>query len=267
MITAKLKDLQYYISNKRKFNRKYNYIWKKIAGPEYLGLCSYMFQTFYDEWKKQHPNEKPLCQDFANYYFSHTNYSDEGSIKLPDSIHYGRTVAQLYRLAKHFKSTCNDKTITIDEFYDDVVNHAIVETFNGQMREVMLKEIFEKFGYIVERLNGKWDKEFGVDSLIRDKEGKIIDYIQCKPISTFMGQKNNSLIEDRKFFYNKEEAKKKECERLNYPYFPTRFILYDDKYPDKWCCIGDKKSFFLEDLCDKQGLPLHKKEDFGYFSE
>lgn len=268
MISAKLKDLQYYRSNKRKFNRKYNYIWKKIAGPEYLGLCSYIFQTFYYEWNNQHPKEKPTCQDFANYYFSHVNHGDdETSVKLPNSTHYGRTVAQLYRLAEHFKTMCNDDKITIEEFYDDVVNHGIVETFNGQMREIMVKERYEKFGYTVEPLNGTWDKDFGVDSLIRNSDGEIVDYIQCKPVSTFLGTKNESLIADRKLFYNKEEAKKKECKRLGYPYLPTRFILYNDRYPDKWCCIGDKKSFLLEDLCDKQGMPLHEKNDFEYFSQ
>lgn len=266
MISAKLKDPQYYMSNKRKFNRKYNHIWKKIAGPEYLGLCSYMFQNFYDEWKKHHPNEKPSCQDFANYYFSHTNYEIGKDVRQPNSIYYGRTVAQVYALAEHFKNMCKDDVIGIDEFYDDVVNHAIVETFNGQMREIMLKERYENFGYTVEHLNGVWDKDFGVDSLIKNKIGEIVEYIQCKPLSTFMGTKNTSLIEDRKYFYNKEKSKKKECERLGYPYFPTRFILYDDRYPGQWCCIGNKKSFLLEELCDKQGMPLHESKDFEYFS-
>ena len=75
-----LKDLSYYEQNKRKFNKLYNRYWKKIAGPNYIGLCSYLFQKFYDEWKRMHKDINPSVHDFAEYYISHINpvKSDSG---------------------------------------------------------------------------------------------------------------------------------------------------------------------------------------------
>ena len=266
MVSDTLKSLEYYRENKKKFNKKYNFKWKQIAGPDYLGSCSYLFQEFYKEWKTYHPNELPSCNDFGRYYFSHTNPDNKpNEIKHPESVKYGRSLNELIVLARHYKDICGDNTISFEEYFDDVVNHAIVETFDGQMREVRLKEKYEQYGFIVDHLNGKWDKDYGVDSVIRNKNGFILEYIQCKPITTFLGKYNKSLVEDRKMFFLKEKEKKKECKRLDYPYYPTRFILYNEEYPDKWCGLDGKKSFLLEELCDNDGMPLHEKEDFEYF--
>lgn len=266
MISDTLKSLDYYRENKRKFNKRYNYKWKAIAGPDYLGSCSYLFQTFYKEWKVNHSTEYPKTNDFARYYFSHVNIDDDtDGIKRPNSVKYGRSVDQLLNLAKFYRDSCGNYDIPLEEYFDDVVNHAIVETYNGQMREIRLKDRYESRGFIVESLNGKWDKDFGVDSIIKNKSGVILEYIQCKPVTTFLGSTNKSLIEDRKMFYKKEKDKKKECEKLGYPYYPTKFILYNERYPDKWCSIKGKKSFLLEDLCDKDGLPRHSVNDFEYF--
>lgn len=263
MISDQLKDIKYYQQNKKKFNRQYNSIWKKIAGPLYIGLCSYIFQTFYKEWKKSH-SEYPTPKDFAIYYFSHVNPDDrENRLRKEGSRYYGRNVDQLTELAKFYMESCQNYDITLEEYFDDIVNHAIIETYYGQMREIKLTDTYNKHGFDVEHTNGYWDKDLGVDMIIR-KNGKILDYIQCKPITTFLGNTNASLVEDRKNFYHKEEDKKKECNKLGYPYYPTKFILYNEEYPDKWCILNNKKSFHLEDLCDINGLALHSMNDFSY---
>mgnify|MGYP007038272314 CR=1 FL=1 len=64
MFSDKLKDIEYYYNNKKKFNKLYNKVWKRIAGPKYIGLCSYLFQKFFEEWKKTN-TDNPTIYDFA----------------------------------------------------------------------------------------------------------------------------------------------------------------------------------------------------------
>lgn len=252
MINDKLKSIDYYEKNKRKFNKNYNDIWKKIAGWSYIGKCSYLFQMFYKEWKKDGHTEDPTPNDFAKYYFSHTNPNDDEGLRKEKSQEYGRSVEDLKKLAEHYQKACNNYNIPLEEYFDDIVNHAIVETTSGQLMELKLFDEYEKNGFTVEHTNNHWDKNLGVDLIIK-KDGIIRDYIQCKPISTFRGEGNNSLISDRKMFFKKELEKKKECEKENLPYTPTKFILYDKNQPGKWCYIGKRRGFLLEELCDRNG--------------
>ena len=256
-ISDVLKPIDYYSDNKRKFNRVHNREWKRIAGPEYVGLCSYLFQAFYKEWSTTH-KEYPTHSDFFFYYLSHASEDNH------PSKYNGRTIGQLTELSKKYLEMCNDKSLTLEECFDDIINHVIIETFNGQMREILLCDEYERNGYSVQRTNGHWDKDLGVDLIIRNKSGKIVDYVQCKPLSTFLGDKNTSLVEDRRMFYRKEEDKKNECKRDNLPYYRTKFILYDEKHPGKWCKRGEKRSFYLEELCDREGLTKVRLTDFQY---
>ena len=262
MISDVLKSPEYYLKNKKKFNREYNWKWKKIAGPDYTGSCSYLFQDFYKGWKEQHPNEYPTHTDFARYYFSHVNmHTQYTGLCKPDCHHYGRSVKQIFLLADRYKELCNDESIMVEQYFDDIVNHVIIETYNGQMREIRLVDEYIRHGFNVEQTSDHWDKNLGVDLIIR-KGDVIVDYIQCKPLTTFLGNRNESLIRDRVVFYEKEREKKKECEELDYPYYPTKFILYNEEYPDKWCTLNGKKSFLLEELCTNEGVAIHK---FGEF--
>lgn len=262
MINEELKSLEHYNINKRKFNKKYNLIWKGMAGWDYLGKCSYLFQEFYKEWKTEH-NEDPTPSDFAKYYFSHTNPNDNEGIMKENSQDYGRSVEDLKALAEHYQKECNNYDIPLEDYFDDVVNHAIVETTLGQLREIKLFEEYENKGFTVEHTSDHWDKNLGVDLIIK-KDGIIKDYIQCKPISTFRGNSNGSLVDDRKMFFKKELDKKKECEQLNMPYYPTKFILYDSRKPGKWCYIGEKRGFLLEELCDKNGHTIMEVDKVQY---
>lgn len=264
MLGYTLKDISYYERNKRKFNKLYNNQWKKIAGPNYIGLCSFLFQKFYDTWKKKNHGIIPTINDFANFYFSYTNPIKNDKIMREDSRYYGRSIDELYNLAVEYQKMCNDFTIPIECYLDDIVNHAIIETYNGQMMEIALINEYEKKGFKACHTYGKWDKDLGVDFIIKDKNGKICDYIQCKPITTFIKTSNKSLIDDRIRFFHKETDKKKECEQLGWPYYPTKFIMYNTRYPNKWASIKGKRGFLLEELIDANGNNKFDINDFTY---
>lgn len=253
MINSHLKPLSHYSKNKVKFNKSYNYKWKKIAGPKYIGLCSFLFQDFYKKWKET-KDTMPSVHDFANYYLNNTNPVHSNKLERDDSIFYGRSVEELYNLSIYYQKLCNNFDIPIEDYFDDIINHAIIETYNGQIREVKLIEEYEKRGFTAEHTSGYWDRYLGVDFIIK-KNGIIRDYIQCKPLSTFSPNANKSCIDDRVGFFHKEDMKKKECEKKGLPYYPTKFILYN-QYKNDWVSINGKRGFLLEELIDRQGNTL-----------
>lgn len=266
MITDELKSVGYYQNNKKLFNEKYNKIWRSIAGSKYIGNCSFLFQEFYKEWKANHKEEKPAYNDFFRFYLSHVNRNTSypNDAEKPDCTEYGRSIADLVKLAEHYMGLCNDWNISLDKYFDDIVNHAIIETFDGQCREAKVREVYIQNGFTIERTNKHWDASLGVDLIVRNKKNEICEYVQVKPLSTFLGDTNESLLEDRKYFFRKEEEKKIECEKNNLPYFKTKFILYNKRYPEKWCSLNGKKGFYLDELCNEDGTAKHKIEEFSY---
>jgi hypothetical protein len=265
MISDQLKDISYYNANKKKFNRNYNTIWKGIAGPKYIGLCSYLFQQFYKKWELKHNvlEEMPTMEEFAHFYFTYTNPIKSKRIKRDDSMYYGRSVDELTRLAQVYMERINNEKIGLEQCFDDIVCHAIVETFTGQIREVLIIREYEENGYKAEHTYGKWDKDLGVDFIIR-KDDEIKGYIQIKPHTTFASTKNRSLIEDRIEFFHKEEMKKEECLKNDMPYYPTKIIIYNNEVPGKWCSKNGKRGFYLEELIDRSGRALIDINNFDY---
>lgn len=257
----KLKPISYYKKNKKFFNEKYNEEWKKISGRPYVGCASYLFQNFLDEWKSTKEG-KPTVDDFAEYYFSHANPIKSDEICRNDLENYGRSEEELWLLAKYYQKICNNYEIPLERFFDDIICHTIVETFTGQIWEKTLIFEYKKLGFTVKQTNGTWDAKYGVDIIVKNR-GRIIDYVQCKPISTFLGnsERQKSLIEDRKNFYNKEKLKKEECIRCGFPYLPTKFVLYDES-KNSWCSLPGRRGLYLEELADTNGMALHKSSDF-----
>lgn len=257
----KFKDKTYYSENKKFFNEKYNVQWKSIAGTPYIGSCSLLFHDFYDKWTKSHTDE-PAYEDFFYYYLASADIKDTDN-NGRGSINHGRSLAQLIKLAELYRKKCNDNSISLEYYLDNIIIHAVFETFDGQIRECLLKRVFNNKGYETKDTTKYWDADLGVDFVVL-KDGVIKGYIQCKPLSTFIGNNNQSLVEDRINFFHKEELKKRECDKHNLPYYKTKFLLYEknDDY-SVWIGLSDeKKSFYLEELCDANGMTLITRDKF-----
>ena len=257
-----IKDKDYYAKNKKFFNEKYNVQWKTIAGTKYIGCCSLLFHNFYDKWMKNH-TEEPTYEDFLYYYMASADVKDIDNEERIGSQNHGRTLLQLIKLAELYRKKCGDDTIPLEYYLDNIVIHAVFETFDGQIRECLLKHIFNKLGYETRNTKKYWDANLGVDFVVM-KDGVVSGYIQCKPLSTFVGNDNKSLVEDRINFYHKEELKKRECEKHKLPYYRTKFILYNqnDDY-NTWRGLSEsKKSFYLEELCNTNGITTIEKDKF-----
>lgn len=254
MSTLRLKDKEYYNSNKKTFNTKYNKIWKQIAGRPFLGSCSYLFRKY-----------KPTSyQDFFDKYVNDSDTYGYDSITCRGSEHHGRSIEQLNRLAELYHKRCNDKDITVDMCFDDIVNHAIIETYDGHQAELIVMKAIDSTGkYYTEPCEDDIDARYGVDIIVKNKEnGKISNLLQIKPITTFLGTYNSSLIEDRKNFFNKQN------ELNDYMYNIGRgdeirnieFMCYDKQHYDRtkeilFLTENGRMRFNLSELCDLNGMP------------
>lgn len=253
MENIKLKTLWYYKKNKKYFNKKHNKIWKRIAGPEYIGFCSFLFQKFYSEVIN---TSSINVEDFFLFYINYTNPIKKDILKRDDSKYYGRSITELQKLAELYYNLCNDNTITIEQCFDDIINHVIIETYFGQIREFELIKYFTNKGFSIIHTNGYWDRDLGVDFILK-KDNKIVDYIQCKPKTAFSPNANQSCVQDRILFFKKESLKKEVCLKNNIPYFKTKFILYNSN-TNKFCKNYNRDDIFflLHELIDKNGKTI-----------
>lgn len=257
MFSSELKSREYYEKNKEKFNAKCNEQYKVINGRKFVGDNSWLFKHL----------QPKNYQDFFNKYLAFTNgpslnpdrnYTKWGLMK---DEHYGRTLDDLITIAKFYKSLCPHVDYPLEEFFDDIVNHIIIETFDGHQAEIELRDILVKNGFEVKEIDGDLDAKCGVDLSIT-KNGKT-NYIQVKPLTTFLGNSNESLKKDRKNFFDKQRKLNNYLGEDN----EIIYMMYDRNHMIKtrevlWFYKGDKVKFKLNELTDINGNALNKFSDF-----
>lgn len=255
-----LKDKNYYETLKNKIGSKYGIIWKEIAGRYFVGNCSFLYKKL-----------KPI--DYQDFFTKYINYVQPNETKsLKKSQYYGRSINDLLKLSIEYKKRANDYEFTVEDFFDDIVNHVIIETFDGHAIEDYILRILEGKGYTVNNEDGNMDARLGVDLTVRWKN-KLLSYLQIKPITTFIGNNNLSLKRDRANFFEKQkELDAFVIEQQNkgntlYCIKPIEYMLYDKSLYDKESKIlfyykNDKVRFILDELCDKDGNSLINLHDF-----
>ena len=255
-MSIKLKERSYYEELKSKIGKKHCTVWRSISGRPYVGNCSYLYSVLKPE----------SYQDFLDKYIKFVNPNEVSLSKLKKNEFYGRSIEDLERLAKHYQKLANDDNFTLEEYFDDIICHVIIETFDGHKAEKELINILTEHGFEVEETEGVMDAEFGVDLIVK-KNGNIKEYIQVKPISTFV-RSNPSLIADRGNFFLKQ-YKLNEFTK-NHPIFITKdiiFMMYDYQHLIKtgevlWFYKDGKVKFKLNELCQTNGQTLVGIEDF-----
>lgn len=252
-----LKSVEYY-QNLKKRLAKYNQIYKdNIAPKPYVGDNSKLYAKL-----------KPISyQDFFDKYTTYLPTPNYIPKNLKGDKEYGRSIEHLQMLAGRYKELVNDDTFTLEEFFDDIICHVIIETFDGHKPEKELVKILSEKGYDVEETSGVMDSEYGVDLIVK-KDGVVKEYIQVKPISTFLGNKNISLKNDRANFFNKQYLLDEFVKQ--HPHLPKRdiiFMIYDYNHLHntgevRWCYKDGKVKFKLNELCLTNGETKVKFSDF-----
>lgn len=263
MIDYSIKSKEYYAKLKRKFNRKYNLIYKTNYSPRpIIGECSYLYKKYnpssYEDFFAKYTN------DFNDNYSFETHKGD---------YRCGRSIEQLTNLAECYFNDIKKKEpkskVTVQECFDDLVNHIIIETFDGRYIERFFVDMIRQSSddFIVEQCTGDLDTLIGIDILVKKRSDKnYVRYLQIKPHTFFANTYNKSLINDRKNTFHKENLLREKIDRNGL----MEFIIYnrDSYYKDNEILIatkGKKTKFKLLDIIDENGYPKFDIiKDFTY---
>lgn len=262
-IDCSFKEKEYYENLKKKFNKKYNKIYKENFAPKpNIGDCSYLYKFL-----------RPTSpKDFFEKYISY--YNDEFSFKThKGNDKCGRSREQLKYLAECYYNDIKKKfpkaNVTIQDCLDNLIVHIIIETYDGHGVERYFVNFIRGWSkhYIVEECDGKYDSELGIDFIIRrDDDANFVRYMQVKPNSFFYYTiKHKALIDDRKNAFLKE-LKLNEIDENGI----IEYLIYDkDEYSKsktvKIATREGKKAFRLSDIVDTNGQPKFDiKKDFKY---
>ena len=244
--TVKIKSLDYYNQNKQIFNRNYNSITKKYVSRNRIGSCSYLFLKY----------QPTSYQDFADKYFADYDDSSFNNETCVGDKHRGRSLEQMNKIAHMYYAEINDPEITTVQCFDDLINHVIIETFDGHQAELYLCNIVNKHGeYEINTGVDDLDTVCGVDLIIHKRGTNHTRYIQVKPNTTFMGNKNISLRADRVNFFEKEKKLQNYLKdnNVHIEYMIYYKDEYDFKKKFKFLKINGKFRHRLEDLCNPDG--------------
>lgn len=257
-----LKSKEHYESNKAKFNKSFNFITKKYLGRPRVGSCS----TLYEQLRPS------SYQDFMDKYLESGKESGFDRHEMKGREDKGRTMEELEIIAHAYHDDLRRYGISYEECLDDLINHIILETFDGHDIERHLIRLLERNkGYVICGADGDLDAEMGVDIVIRNASDKHVShFMQVKPISTFMGNSNQSLKADRVNFYKKQEKLDSFMIGRGMEPLPIEYIIYDRtthmKNGEKLFLRNPKGGFrhLLSDLCDIDGTSKLKYTDLSW---
>lgn len=256
MNSIKLKSISYYNKNKNDLgifgDQWKNYSWRRV-----IGNCSYLHKIL---------NPKDF-QDFMDKYVESGEGNDFDIETLRGDDTRGRTIEQLKAIANaYFQDSIKKNPIAEDfgyeRFFDDVINHVIIETMIGKTIENALSDkIRQKTDkYEIIETYGKFDALFGIDLVLKDKKTRrMVNFFQIKPVSFFTSNRWDTK-KDRINHFRKEREFKQYLSSINSDeYKPVEYVVYDKRYfmetngLIRLLKINNKTRLLLEDLCDSKG--------------
>ena len=237
------KGVEHYRNLKRRFNQNdvntsYNRTYKL---PEYIGYCMRIFERL-----------EPVSYEDAFEKYTNSGYDTNF-----DSLNRGRTKEELVAIAKRWMEECPDSMLSLADFYDALILHIIVETYDGDVREKQVKDSLRQAGATIESVSGDEDSRMAID--IKAELNGNTFLVQVKPVSFFVGgMTNKSLNDDRKALYKKERRAREKYGANTY----FRYLLYDSFETGEWIVNTDKNkcSFSYDELLDDFGRPKKSYE-------
>ncbi len=146
---TKFKGVEHYRNLKRRFNQNdvnnsYNKTYKL---PEYIGYCMRIFERLAPE----------------SYEDAFEKYTNSGYDTNFDSLNRGRTKEELIAIAKKWMEECPDSMLSLEDFYDGLILHIVVETYDGYVREKQVKDALKNAGATIETVTGDEDSKMAID--------------------------------------------------------------------------------------------------------
>ena len=200
--------------------------WYGMNSTDNLGCCTYLYKKY---------NYPETYEDFYNAYTKdNTNFGKES----------GRNENYLLKMSK-LLAIKDENRFEIEDYYSYIIKKLIVDTLDGSKKESEVNEIIKKKGYRTESPTLIEDLKYGIDIKVYEKN-KLIYMIQVKPNTFFKGNRNMSLINDRKKALVKER-KTKEKYNVN-----TYYVIYEKK-TGKFIKNNGKLLHHLKDLINADG--------------
>ena len=239
----KFKGVEHYKNLKRRFNQNdvnasYNKTYKL---PEYIGYCMRIFERL----------------EPTSYEDAFKKYTESGYDTNFDSLNRGRTKEEIVAIAKKWMEECPDSKLSLVDFYDAMILHIVVETYDGYLREKQVKDALKQVGADIETVSGDEDVKMAID--VKAELNGNTFLIQVKPISFFVGGMTNKPLNDDRKALSRKERRAREKYGAN-TYF--RYLLYDSFDTGEWIVNEEKGkcSFSYDELLDNFARPKKNYE-------
>ena len=164
---------------------------------------------------------------------------------------------------KYRKHICRED-LPLSLFYDIIVCHNFVETFEGCQKELEVIRVLKKSDFKQIPSTDKDDWKYGADIIV-EKNG-IIYFIQVKPIS-FLFSMNKDCIDDRRKIFN--QFIPEQIKRNNGKKIPFIWLFYDYNTKD-WVFnpLKNNFQFNIEEVLDSDNFVCSVKEEYkGVFND
>lgn len=158
----------------------------------------------------------------------------------------GRDENELEAIAKKWRDENGLYERPLVDYYDALVLHAVVETYEGYKYEQPVMDALMGAGFDAEWPDKGDDGKYAVDIIVKKHGCRI--HVQVKPLSFFTGMKDHTK-NDRVGIWDKMKAARKKFGDVIY-----RFVVYD-KQTGLWVINENEGrcSFNYGDLVDDRG--------------
>ncbi len=201
--------------------------WYGMNSTNNFGCCTYLYKKY------GYPDS---YEDFYKEYVKDTSFNDK---------EHGRNEEYIYRMA-YMLFIKDDERFNIEDYYSYIIKKLIYDTLNGCKQESKVNDLIKRKGLRTESPTINEDLKYGIDIKVYEKD-KLLYMIQVKPNTFFIGNKNQSLINDRKLALEKER-KTKEQYGVN-----TYYIIYNKTDGQFILNKGKYLSHRLGDLINNDG--------------
>ena len=246
-----IKSREHYINLKNNTHRFLDNIYKRNFAPRNkIGSCSYLYKIL-----------KPTSYaDFLNKYVNYTNGDNSATL-------YGRSLETIIEMSKsfqakaekEFKDEKNYPSMTFMDYYDLLILHIIIETYDGQRAEEYYRELYENKGFNVSIPDENDDAVMGIDFIIHGPEQT--HFIQVKP-RTF-ATSVSSTSRDRQNHFEKEKlikAKYGENSTLEFIFYEKGAGVDENDIQTYVRDENGRIRFFLSEVCHENGLTKYPRK-------
>ncbi len=207
--------------------------WYGLNTTTNFGCITYLYKNY------GCPN---TIQEFYNCYVS----------DMPTAMYKncGRTEAFLWYKAKLLQTLVGDNA-PFNDYFVYICKKLFYDTFYGCKKEKEIWDIYTNKGFSCESPSIDEDCKYGIDIKVY-QDGALKYLFQVKPNTFFFGNRNASLINDRKSALQKEKL----CNSIYH--LPVYYYIYD-KNTGEWL-TNEKggKGFKLKDLINNDGTSKNK---------